>query len=240
MNNPLLGAAVFISLAKNYNGQMRKLLEKNGVIVPTNLSAEEFSKYMVATAKASLAYRKDLTTFLSDPKVLSVITKELSGSKDSKFSGFTDDKHFFNFTEEANYFRMDGYMNAVGTPAGSPFANLGLDNTSTTTTASTEPAPTATSSTPPAAIGEAPKGFWNNAFTLLNTGVNALLTLDTNKTNRAIADAGGAINQGGQTPVVIQGPEQPKSNTGTYVLVGVVGVGILVAAGFYFKKLKKQ
>lgn len=235
MNYSNLGAAVMVSLARNFNADMRNLLVANGVSVPDKITVEALAMFMTTAAKSSLAYKKQLTVYLNNPEVLKVIYKDLSGTKSSNFYGFTGESNFFNFTEEANYFRMDGYMNAVGTPAANPFASIGLDS-STTTSTSTSPTPEATG-----AANGAPKGFWNNAFSLLNTGVNALLTLDTNKTNRTIAEAsaqtGGAGFPSGGTIQFTQ-PETSKSNTTTYVVMAVLGVAVVGTAAYFVMRKK--
>jgi len=94
------------------------------------------------------------------------------------------------------------------------------------------------------AIGtDAPKKTWftsDNIQGTLNTALNAFLTLDKNKTDRALADASTKVamynaETGGTTGGV---PATTKSNTTLYVVLGVVGLA-LVGGLVYFATKKR-
>jgi hypothetical protein len=90
--------------------------------------------------------------------------------------------------------------------------------------------------------GDTPKKSWftaDNIQNTLNTGLNAFLTLDKNKTDRELAKASENVAKfnaqtGGTTDGV---PSTTKSNTALYVVLGVVGVA-LVGGLIYFATKK--
>jgi hypothetical protein len=95
------------------------------------------------------------------------------------------------------------------------------------------------------AIGtDAPKKNWftaDNIQSTLNTGLNAFLQLDKNKTDRALA--GSAADVAKYNASVGKDSEgkpkdDTKSNTALYVVLGVVGVA-LVGGLVYFATKKR-
>jgi len=93
------------------------------------------------------------------------------------------------------------------------------------------------------AIGtDAPKKSFFSAENIqntLNTGLNAFLTLDKNKTDRALADASTkvAMYNAGDKKEDDDDNDDTKSNTALYVVLGVVGVA-LVGGLIYFATKK--
>ena len=91
--------------------------------------------------------------------------------------------------------------------------------------------------------GDTPKKSWftaDNIQNILNTGLNAFLTLDKNKTDRALADASTKVamyNAGDDKDSEGKPKDDTKSNTALYVVLGVVGVA-LVGGIIYFATKK--
>ena len=88
-----------------------------------------------------------------------------------------------------------------------------------------------------------PKKSWftsQNIQSTLNTALNAFLTLDKNKTDRALANSANNVamynSQTGNTTG--GGAPTPKSNTMLYVILGVVGV--VLVGGLIFVASKKR
>ena len=94
------------------------------------------------------------------------------------------------------------------------------------------------------AIGtDAPKKSWftaDNIQSTLNTGLNAFLQLDKNKTDRDLAKASENVAMyNSQTGGTTGGaPSTTKSNTMLYVILGVVGVALI--GGLIFVASKKR
>lgn len=92
--------------------------------------------------------------------------------------------------------------------------------------------------------GDTPKKSWftaDNIQNTLNTGLNAFLTLDKNKTDRALADASTKVamyNAGDDKDSEGNPIDDTKSNTALYVVLGVVGVA-LVGGLIYFATKKR-
>ena len=221
MKNEYVGASVVILLVKYYKQKMVALLRRNGVSVSDRASDDDIIILVTATLKSSNAFKKDVKKFISNPSVLATLFGEFKNfTDDSKFFGFTEEADYFKFTEEADYYRMDGYYNANGFSFQNLNPNLniksqyGLDFTTPTTTSSSS-----TSST------KQTSSFWSKAFDFVNKGIDTFVTLDTNKTNRIIADSQTKINQdGGELNLP---PKETKGNTTTYVILGVLGVAVL-------------
>jgi len=233
MENGNVGASVVVLLVKYYKQKMVALLKRNGVNVPDRASDNDIIMLVTATLKSSNAFRKDVKKFISNPRVLASLFSQFKNfTDDSKFFGFTEEADYFRFTEEADYFRMDGYKNATGfaQQTFSPNLNLtsqyGLDFSTPTT-------PSTTSTEQPKQTGS----FWSKAFDFVNKGIDTFVTLDTNKTNRAIADSQTKVNDSSDGGVLNLPPQ--KNNTTTYVILGIVGVALLGAV-IYFASKKRN
>jgi len=128
---------------------------------------------------------------------------------------------------------MSGYSNVAGnffdfSVPPSPFS------TNTTTPSSSGGSTTTTDTTPRT-------GFTlDKGLNIITQGLNAFLTLDTNKTNRALADASVKTSQssGG---VVSQDTyrDTEKSNTTLYVVLALVGV-LVVGGGILYAVRSKN
>ena len=214
MKEENVGASVVVLLVKYYRQKMVALLRRNGVNVPDRASDNDIIMLVTATLKSSNSFRKDVKKFVSNPRVLASLFSQFKNfTDDSKFFGFTEEADYFKFTEEAEYFRMDGYKNATGIVPNFSTNQFGLDFTTPTNTTTSKDATKEKSS------------FWSKAFDFVNKGIDTFVTLDTNKTNRAIADSQTKINQGdGELNLP---PKETKGNTTTYVILGVLGVAVL-------------
>jgi len=220
MKEENVGASVVVLLVKYYRQKMVALLRRNGVNVPDRASDNDIIMLVTATLKSSNSFRKDVKKFVSNPRVLASLFSQFKNfTDDSKFFGFTEEADYFKFTEEAEYFRMDGYYNSNGFSYQNINPNLniksqyGLDFTTPTNTTTSKDATKEKGS------------FWSKAFDFVNKGIDTFVTLDTNKTNRAIADSQTKINQGdGELNLP---PKETKGNTTTYVILGVLGVAVL-------------
>ena len=225
MKEENVGASVVVLLVKYYRQKMVALLRRNGVNVPDRASDNDIIMLVTATLKSSNSFRKDVKKFVSNPRVLASLFSQFKNfTDDSKFFGFTEEADYFKFTEEAEYFRMDGYKNATGIVPNFSTNQFGLDFTTPTNTTTSKDATKEKGS------------FWSKAFDFVNKGIDTFVTLDTNKTNRAIADSQTKVNQGGGE--LNLPPNEPKSNTTTYVILGIVGVA-LVGTLIYFVSKKR-
>jgi len=131
---------------------------------------------------------------------------------------------------------MSGYSNIAGnffdfSVPPSPFS------TNTTTPSSTAGSTTTTNTTPKT-------GFTlDKGLDIISKGLNAFLTLDTNKTNRALADASVKTSQsgGGGGGVVSQDTyrDTEKSNTTLYVVLALVGI-LVVGGGILYAVRSKN
>lgn len=214
MKEENVGASVVVLLVKYYRQKMVALLRRNGVNVPDRASDNDIIMLVTATLKSSNSFRKDVKKFVSNPRVLASLFSQFKNfTDDSKFFGFTEEADYFKFTEEAEYFRMDGYKNATGIVPNFSTNQFGLDFTTPTNTTTSKDATKEKGS------------FWSKAFDFVNKGIDTFVTLDTNKTNRAIADSQTKVNQGGGE--LNLPPNEPKSNTTTYVILGIVGVALV-------------
>jgi hypothetical protein len=231
MENGNVGASVVVLLVKYYKQKMVALLKRNGVNVPDRASDNDIIMLVTATLKSSNAFRKDVKKFVSNPRVLASLFSQFKNfTDDSKFFGFTEEAEYFRFTEEADYFRMDGYNNVTGIKPTldltSTMNQFGLDFTTPTT-------PSTTSTEQP----KQTSSFWSKAFDFVNKGIDTFVTLDTNKTNRAIANSQTKVDEGEKTLELPK--DDTKSNTTTYVILGIVGVALLGAV-IYFASKKRS
>ena len=235
MGKENMGAMIIVLLVKYYKQSMVSLLKKNGVIVPPRASDRDIVDLIVTTMKVSKSFDKDLRAFLAKPVVLSRIFGEFKNfTEEPQFFGFTEEADYFRFVEEAQYVRMDGgYNNAVGSPL-----QFGLDFSTQKDDPSTPPlVPTSQGQTT-----AAPKGVWTSIFTVGNMALDFLKTKSTNEANIAIAEATKAQAQAQASPSINlpQGadgkPQAKGSNTGTYILLGVLGLAIVGGIVYYVRK----
>lgn len=173
---------------------------------------------------------------LSDYQLAQVVTELLKVSKNFK-------KEFLSFVSHPSNIEtmvsMSGYSNASGTfsdmfsVSPSPFSTNIFSTNSTTATTPT------TAST----VSTAPKtGFTlDKALNIFGQSLNALLQLDTNATNRALANASVVNAQsGGVIPEEQIADVSKKSNTTLYVVLAILGVVVIGGGIWYAVKSKKD
>lgn len=220
------GAMTLVLLVKNYRSQMIALLLKNGVTVPNGASSQQITSLMANLLKFSKSFAMDLQKFISNPKVIEV----LSG-------GFSENAQYFrmsgsNFIGKregnAQYFRADGFMNSTG-------GEDGFTDTSANTPSGT---PTKT-------------GFFSglNLGNILKDGLNLFGQIDKNKTDRAIADAQASVganvggntgNTGGNTGGGGKDDDpDTKMSTTTIVILSLVGVAVLGTIIYFVARPKE-
>ena len=167
---------------------------------------------------------------LTDFELAQVVTEVLRKSKNFQ-------KEFVEFIGELmvsqSDLEMSGYSNAGG--SFSDMFNISPSPFSTTTTT-----PSGTSA---GTTTTAPKtGFTlDKGLNILTQGLNAFLTLDTNKTNRALAEASVKNAQSGGTTQDSQISNAPtKSNTTLYVILAILGIVVVGGGIFYAVKRKNS
>jgi hypothetical protein len=223
------GAMTLVLLVQNYKSQMIALLLKNGVTVQRGASNQQIANIMANLLKISKSYAKDLQIFISNPKVIEV----LSG-------GFNQNAQYFRASGfagknegNAQYFRMTGF--GEGLPKFDP----NIFSTENTTTSTTTPAK---------------KSFWSglNFADLLNKGLETFGSIDKNKTDRAIANAqvqiGSNVGSGTKNTVETEEEENPNGkktpddegiSTTTIVVLSLVGVAIIGTIIYFVARPKK-
>ena len=163
----------------------------------------------------------------TDIELAQIVTQLLKSSKNFK-------KEFLQLLGKPNVLQgtvsMSGYSNAVGSfsdtfsVAPSPFSTTAFPTSTTTATTATT----------------APKtGFTlDKALNIFGQGLNAYLQLDTNKTNRALANASVANAQAGNVIPQETINASEKSNTTMYVVLAILGVAIVGGGIWYAVKNK--
>jgi LPXTG-motif cell wall-anchored protein len=246
MGKENMGAMIIVLLVKYYKQSMVSLLKKNGVIVPPRASDRDIVDLIVTTMKVSKSFDKDLRAFLAKPVVLGNVMGEFKNfTEEPKFFGFTEEADYFRFVEEAQYLRMDGGYNNVTGYDFNPY-QFGLDFTTkpkSTTPQLSLPSTDTTTSQPTTTTGAtAPKGVWTSIFTVGNMALDFFKTKSTNEANIAIANATKAQAEAQASPSINlpQGadgkPQANGSNTGTYILLGVLGLAIVGGIVYYVRK----
>jgi hypothetical protein len=215
-----IGAMTLVLLVEFYRSQMIALLLKNGVVVGNGTSNQQIVMLMANLLRVSKSFALDLTKFVNNKKVASVIAKAM-----------------------VKYGKGDGYMNFTSSFGDNPQipssigyqSQFGLDLGSTSV-------PTATSQT----SSEEKGSFWSNLNLgdLLGKGLNAFGQYDKNKTDREIANAYSSIKGGVGGGVVSEaGSVTPSTNkpinTATIVLLSLFGVSLIGAVVYFATKSKE-
>jgi hypothetical protein len=225
------GAMTLTLLVEDYKSQVIALLLKNGVAVPNGASNEEITKMVANLLRISKSFANDLNFFIQNPKVLKTLSDGFA--KNAQYFRASGSDFVGKKSGNAQYFRASGYMNSTG----------GEDGFTDTK----EPTPTAT----------APKtGFWSglNLGELINQGVGTFVTIDKNKTDRAIANAraqvglaSGAGAGAGAGANVDEEEDEDKdkdkdkgANTTKVVVLSLVGVAVIGAIVYFIAKYKKS
>jgi hypothetical protein len=204
-----LGASVLIYVVRNFRSKVVALLLRNGVVVPTGSTDVQVAQLVTELLKVSKSFNADFMKLLATPEVA---------------SGFASMDGYFNFN--------DAFDSSLGYK--SQFATTDF----LTKTPASDMANNAIKSNTTKAGG----GFdWNKVISGVQFGVTSYLQADKNKTDRALADASVKTSQnqvvlsqsGGTGGVTTTG----GSNTVLWVVLGVVGVG-LVGTVVYFATKK--
>ena len=170
---------------------------------------------------------------LTDYELSQVVTELLKNSTNfqKEFVEFIGSLMVLNSELE-----MSGYSNVAGNFFDFSVPPSPFSTNTTTPTSSTSGSTTTTNTTPKT-------GFTlDKGLDIISKGLNAFLTLDTNRTNRALADASVKTSQsGGGGGVVSQDTyrDTEKSNTTLYVVLALVGV-LVVGGGILYAVRSKN
>jgi len=232
------GAFTLMLLIKNYRSQMIALLLKNGVAVPSGASDKQILNLMANLLKISKSFYKDIMLFLQNPKVLNNLAGEFSqNAQYFRADGFAGKKE-----GNAQYFRADGFMNYQGSRFGIPFSLRPEDEDENGDENGDET--TETTKTPK-------KGFFSglNLGELIKDGLGAFVTLDSNRTDRIIAEA---RKKSGLPPLdeetytdedgVVKKKESPDDegiSTTTIVVLSLVGIAVIGTIIYFVTRPKK-
>jgi len=232
------GAFTLMLLIKNYRSQMIALLLKNGVAVPSGASDKQILNLMANLLKISKSFYRDIMLFLQNPKVLNNLAGEFSqNAQYFRADGFAGKKE-----GNAQYFRADGFMNYQGSRFGIPFSLRPEDEDENGDENGDET--TETTKTPK-------KGFFSglNLGELIKDGLGAFVTLDSNRTDRIIAEA---RKKSGLPPLdeetytdedgVVKKKESPDDegiSTTTIVVLSLVGIAVIGTIIYFVTRPKK-
>ena len=170
---------------------------------------------------------------LTDYELSQVVTELLKNSTNfqKEFVEFIGSLMVLNSELE-----MSGYSNVAGNFFDFSVPPSPFSTNTTTPTSSTSGSTTTTNTTPKT-------GFTlDKGLDIISKGLNAFITLDTNKTNRDLANASVKMSQsGGGGGVVSQDTYQDteKSNTTLYVVLALVGV-LVVGGGILYAVRSKN
>jgi hypothetical protein len=231
------GAFTLMLLIKNYRSQMIALLLKNGVAVPSGASDKQILNLMANLLKISKSFYRDIMLFLQNPKVLNNLAGEFSqNAQYFRADGFAGKKQ-----GNAQYFRADGYLNYTKGRDRFSFDDISLrpedeDENGVETTETTK--------TPK-------KGFFSglNLGELIKDGLGAFVTLDSNRTDRIIAEA---RKNAGLPPLdeetytdedgVVKKKERPDDegiSATTIVVLSLVGIAVIGTIIYFVTRPKK-
>lgn len=169
-----LASLTLILLVKYFRSQMISLLVRNGVFVTDRTTNEQIIKLMTTLLKVSKSFNIDLNNFLQNPKVLEVLAKDMQGNAEFyKTSGNAQyfrmsGNRFLNITEEQELDDIDAYWDSKVTEEDEKKEESG-------------------------------SSWWSsikeNLGTYIGDGIKLVGALDTNRTNRDIANARAKIAQ---------------------------------------------
>jgi LPXTG-motif cell wall-anchored protein len=214
------GAYVIVSVVQNHRPEVKALLLRNGVSLPSDTSNLDASRVIVELLKKSKNFKNEFVKLLSNEKVLNNL------SSDSQYANFTD------FTQ---YQVADTYSSNVGIKpvyvgsltSSSPLTTASALSSTNTKTEDTETKPKT--------------GFTlDKGLALASQGLNAFLQLSQNKTDQALAEASIIQAQSaGSYPTESASAPATGLSTGWMVLLGILGIGIVGGGIWYFNKNKK-
>ena len=169
---------------------------------------------------------------LTDYELSQVVTELLKNSTNfqKEFVEFIGSLMVLNSELE-----MSGYSNVAGNFFDFSVPPSPFSTNTTTPTSSTSGSTTTTNTTPKT-------GFTlDKGLDIISKGLNALIALDTNKTNRDLANASVKMSQSGGGGVVSEDNDKDteKSNTTLYVVLALVGV-LVVGGGILYAVRSKN
>ena len=208
-----VGAYILMYAVKNKKGDVIALLLKNGVIVPSNANDMQVALVVTEMLKKSKSFEKDFTKLVQSEDVVSGLTSNMSGMY-SYMGGM--------------YSNMSGYNNAQGFVYEPIDFNQSLFGTSPAKPATTVSAPASS------ATNNGATGF--EKYLLLGQGLFSDFTkMKENEAKVKLANASVELEK---IRNVESSSTAKSSPTALYVILGLVGVGLL---GFItYKMVKKQ
>jgi len=216
-----LASLTLILLVKYFRTQMISLLVRNGVFVTEKTTNEQIISLMTTLLKVSKSFNTDLNNFLQNPKVLDILARDMQGN--AQFYKTSGNAQYFRVSGKEEDDDMDKYLED-------------LDNKYFEEGEKEEEKEKSGTS------------WWDsikgNLGNYIGDGIKLVGALDTNRTNRDIANARAKIAQAeseGQTFTpkekqdILDGKGKGKDDTGVSVttivvlsLVGVVTLGTII------------
>lgn len=226
-----------------------KLLERNGIQMPNNPSDNEVTLAVLMANAKSGTFRNDLTNYLTNKSVKA--TKE--------FASFAGDDRDFGFTgiDDFSFVGEDEYHGFLGIGKGQGFLGLGKKNPAAIPTAPKAPALTSAQKKAARVSADNPQGKTKTGLALasiggflkdtvlnqenVNAGIQIGLQSISNKTQAQQNALQAQALQLQQTQDELKNviPGAKKSNTSTYVFIGV-GVLAIALIGFAIYKARKK
>lgn len=216
LSNPNIGATSVMFVVMKKRAKLLALLTKNGVKYPANATDMQLAIIVTNLLKISKTFRGEFEKLLTEQDVIVGI-----------FSGM--DGFYSNFTPNFNANQFDPNVfaptsNTFNIPKTKPY-NLGLQKS--------------TFSQPK----EKSKFNLGSALELLQTGFAGYLTLDENKTQKALAEASVKIKESdvklGELGILPEGNQLPPKGLSTGAIIGISLAGILVLGGVIYFATKK-
>jgi len=216
LSNPNIGATSVMFVVMKKRAKLLALLTKNGVKYPANATDMQLAIIVTNLLKISKTFRGEFEKLLTEQDVIVGI-----------FSGM--DGFYSNFTPNFNANQFDPNVfepktNTFTIPKTKPY-DLGLQKS--------------TFSKPK----EKSKFNLGSALELLQTGFAGYLTLDENKTQKALAEASVKIKESdvklGELGILPEGNQLPPKGLSTGAIIGISLAGILVLGGVIYFATKK-
>lgn len=220
-------------------GSLVRLLERNGIQMPNNPSDKEVTLAVIMANSKSATFRKDLAKFLASklPKASEDFSQFVGNSQDFGFTGIDD----FSFVGEEKFFNASSTLSSSNLLVGTKYA--------TPTPATTLPSATSGKK----AFGETKVGgvlsaignfLKDNVLTQenINAGVQIGLQSMANKSQaqqNALQQQAIQLQQQQDVMKATLPASATKSNTMTYVWIGVAVVGVSLIGFLIYKNSKK-
>jgi hypothetical protein len=211
MANTSIGAQALLHVIKLKRAKVITLLLKYGVVINSGANDLDIAMKVTDLCKTSSSFYNEFMKLLLDPEVLGNVYAGMDGYSNAGGSLFTPSTFDISNSAVLNSSYCDK-------PENKGLALCKGKSTSTTT----------------ASIGTS-TSWLKDALNIAQTGFNGYLQLDTNKTNRALADASVKVVEAGGTTNPLP---TTKSNTTLYVVLGLVGVSVLGLLTYLITKKK--